>query len=785
MFPDFDKADKTISDAAGSGRWFLHEHEIYDLLKAIGIGDPPKYALLKSLETLPPDLDKIPGDRLVLKITHPRIAHKSDVGGVKVVKRENLGEAAAAILVQSPIRQAELFLAKNEVPDDLKGLSREELGIRLAKESEGVLVSEFIEAPAGFGNELFLGMRATREFGPIINCGLGGLDTELYAREISPGRSGVTISPGLSDEAEFFQEFKGSVGFETLTGIARGHAKLVEPARIADLLERFHALVWRFSPLNPDAKFWFTECEINPFLVRDGALVPVDGLLRFKPAEERLPSPPSEKIGNLLKPRNICIIGVSSKGMNFARVILRNLLQGGFKPDTLAIVKDGESEIDGVKCYPSIADLPGKFDLLVLSVAATQVPDMVSQTVESAKAESIILITGGMGEKEGAEDIEKHLRDVIIHSRARPDRGPVMVGGNSLGVISRPGNYDTMFVPDTKLPKNPDVPLGNKIALLSQSGAFMISRMSKLGGLLPRYTVSTGNQVDLGIGDFLEHLMADNEVRVFGCYVEGFKDFEGLEFAETARRLTESGRDVIVYKAGRSAEGRKAASGHTAAIAGDWASADAVLTRAGCIVARSFMEWANLIMLAASLTGRTVGAGRLAAISNAGYETVGMADNLRSSHYRFELAPMSDETRKNLEAVLAQFKLTGLVNVRNPLDLTPMAVDRAHVEAMKVFARDPNVDVILHACVPLSPMMKTRAPGGPDGEGIADPEGFTRLMIDAFRDEINKPLVVVIDSGSLYDPMAGMFIDAGIPVFRSADEAIQVFGRWVESKRKM
>jgi acyl-CoA synthetase (NDP forming) len=389
-----------------------------------------------------------------------------------------------------------------------------------------------------------------------------------------------------------------------------------------------------------------------------------------------------------------------------------------------------------------------------------------------------------MEEKEGAEDIEKDLRDVILQSRTRPDRGPVVVGGNSLGVISRPGGYDTMFVPDTKLPRNPDMPLGNKIALLSQSGAFMISRMSKLDGLFPRYAVSTGNQVDLSVGDFLEYLTADNEVKVFGCYVEGFRDFKGLEFAETARKLTESGRDVIVYKAGRSAEGRKAASGHTAAIAGDWAVSDAVLTSAGCIVARSFAEWTDLVVLAASLAGRTVGAGRLAAISNAGYETVGIADNLRGAQYKFELAPMSDETRKNLEGVLAQFNLTGLVNVRNPLDLTPMAVDRARVEAMKVFARDPNVDVILHACVPLSHMMKTLPPGGPDGEGIADPEGFTRLMIAAFREEINKPLVVVIDSGSLYDPMAGMLVEAGIPMFRSADEAIRVFGRWVESRRK-
>jgi acyl-CoA synthetase (NDP forming) len=784
MIPDFTTAERLLAEAAESGRFALYEHEVYQLLAALGIGTPPKCVLLKSVDDALDAIDAIPGDKLVIKIVHPRIVHKSDVGGVAIVERDRVREVSLLMLEEVPERQAELLAEKNEIPGDLQGLSREEFVSRLKDETVGVLVSELVESAPGFGHELFLGMRDTREFGPIINCGLGGLDTELYAREMASGRSGTTISPGLSDDAEFFQALEKTVPFETVAGIARGHKKLLEPDRIADILARFHALVWRFSPLNPDATFQLTECEINPFLVRDGDLVPVDGLLRFVPPRRELPRPPVEKIGRLLRPKNICVIGVSAKGMNLGRVILRNLLQGSFKPETLAIVKDGDTEIDGVKCYPTIAELPKKFDLIVLSVAATQVPQMVGDLIDHEKADSIILITGGMGEKEGAEGLERQLERIIIDSRIRPDRGPVMVGGNSLGVISRPGGYDTMFVPDTKLPKNPDFALGNRIAMLSQSGAFMISRMSKLGGLLPRYAISTGNQVDLGIGDFLKHLAGDDEVQVFACYVEGFKNLEGLEFAETARKLVSRGKDVIVYKAGRSAEGRKAASGHTAAIAGDWAVSEAVLSRAGCIVAHSFTEWAGLVMLAAALGGKSVGEGRLAALSNAGYETVGMADSLRGPYHRFELAQLTSDTRRGLEAVLEQFRLTGLVNIRNPLDVTPMAVDKAHVEAVKVLARDPNVDVILHACVPLSPNMKTLAPGGADGAGIDDPDGFTECLIRAIQTEIFKPVVVVIDSGTLYDPMALRFLNAGIPVFRSADEAIQVYGRWVGSRRR-
>jgi len=767
MFPDFKKADQILKNAADEGRWFLFEHEGYDLLGAIGLGSPPEHIVIRNPENLH-SIDLPDADRFVLKIIHPDIAHKSDVGGVRFVSRDEIFEQVRSMFSDVPLNHAE-YLNKHGEDGNPE---------QIADSTHGILVNVFTPAKDGFGNELFIGMRDTREFGPVINAGLGGLDTELFAKNFVRGRSGITISPGVSDEEEFYRAFTETVAYETLTGSARGHKRHVDDETLADALAKFHALVWRYSPLNPDAPFHLTECEINPFIIDNGNLVPVDSLIRFTTVKPSRPDSPVEKIENLLKPKNICVIGVSAKSMNLGRVTLRNLLKGNFTPETLAIVKDGDDEIDGVKCYPSIESLPGKFDLVVLSVAAPQVPGLVSDMIEHEKAESIILITGGMGEKEGAENLEDLLRRTIDKSRERPDQGPVMVGGNSLGVISGPGGYDTMFVPPSKLPKNPDNPLNQKIALVSQSGAYMITRMSKIGDLLPRYAISTGNQVDLGVADFVEHIASDSEVKVFGCYAEGLGRLEGLKFAESARKIVSGGRDVVVYKAGRSSEGRKAASGHTAAIAGDWDVAEAILSRCGCHVAESFKEYQNLLMLSAMLEGREVGGDRLVAISNAGYETVGIADNLHTPYFSFSFAKISDVLRSNLSTVLDDFKLSELVNIRNPMDVTPMAVDRAHVEIMKVFADDPDVDVIIHGCVPLSPIMKTREPGGPDGDGIADPEGFTKLMIGACG-KIDKPVLLVIDSGSLYDPMADMFIQAGIPVFRSADEAVRSLARWI------
>ncbi|MCX6646074.1 MAG: acetate--CoA ligase family protein, partial [bacterium] len=685
-------------------------------------------------------------------------------------------------VLEAPKRQAALLIERGEIPPEYQNLSKEEFIKKFVADTVGVLAVHHLHGDDGFEHLLFLGMRDTREFGPVITAGSGGSDIEKLSEYLEKNHANVTVSPGVTDEKSFFNAFRNTLIFKSLAGDYKRNLQKIDEKSIEDLLSRFHACVWRYSPLNPDAPFWFSEFEINPFKVNSNRLWALDGVLRFRNVEPQKSPRPLGKLRNLLKPENICVIGVSGKEINLGRVILRNLIDGNFPLDKIAIVKPGDDEIDGIRCYPSISDLPGKFDVIILSVAAQQVLLTVSEIIESGKAESIVLITGGMGEKDGAGDEEEKLRQIIENSRKRGDKGPVLVGGNSLGLISVPGGYDTMFVSKSKLPRDPENPMNGNVAFISQSGAFMVSRMSNLSDLRPRFVISTGNQVDLGVADFVGHLSGDPEVRVFGIYMEGLKYLEGLHLAETAKKITRSGRDVIIYKAGRSKEGRHASSGHTAAIAGDWDVANAVLTKAGCIVANSFEEWQHLIMLSSLLSDRKIGKGRLAAVSNAGYEAVGMADSIKGSTWSLELAEYSHATIGKLTNLLSEYKLTQLVNLRNPMDVTPMATDHMHAEILKAIADDENVDVLVYGCVPLSHMMKTHAKGGVDGDGIEDPESICQSAIKLFKNEIKKPFVMVVDSGRLYDPMAKLLLYAGIPVFRSADDAVRTVGRWISAK---
>jgi acyl-CoA synthetase (NDP forming) len=796
MYPDFEKADDILRNAVGAGRYFLYEYEVYDFLSELGIGDVLPYKLIKPDEDPVVALKDFPPARVILKIVHPHIIHKNDVGGVGYVlnpdsldptreyynyQQHTYIENYKGVLI-APKRQAVMLIERGEIPHEYQDLSKEEFIKKFVLDTAGVLAVHHLHGEEGFEHLLFLGMRDTREFGPVITAGSGGSDVEKLSDYLVKDHADVTVSPGVTDEKSFFNVFRNTLIFKSLAGDYKRNLQKIDEKSIEDLLARFHACVWRYSSLNPDAPFWFSEFEINPFKVNSNRLWALDGVLKFRDIEPSKSRPPLWKLRNLLKPENIAVIGVSGKEINLGRVILRNLIDCNFPLDKIAIVKPGDEEIDGVRCYPSIGDLPGKFDLIILSVAAQQVPSKVSEIIDSGKAESIILITGGMGEKDGAGDEEEKLRQVIEVSRKRDDSGPVLVGGNSLGLISVPGGYDTMFVSKSKLPRDPENPMNGNIAFISQSGAFMVSRMSNLSDLRPRYVISTGNQVDLGVADFVGHLSGDPDVRVFGIYMEGLRYMEGLHLAEIAKKITRSGRDVIIYKAGRSKEGRHASSGHTAAIAGDWDVANAVLTKAGCIVTQSFEEWQNLVMLLSLLSDRKIGKGRLAAVSNAGYEAVGMADSIKGSNWSLELANYSDATIEELTKLFGEYNLTNLVNLRNPMDLTPMATDFMHAEILNVIADDENVDVLIYGCVPLSHIMKTLGKGGADGDGIEDPESICQLVIDLYKNKIQKPFVMVVDSGTLYDPMAKMLLYAGIPVFRSADDAVRTVGRWVSAK---
>lgn len=92
-----------------------------------------------------------------------------------------------------------------------------------------------------------------------------------------------------------------------------------------------------------------------------------------------------------------------------------------------------------------------------------------------------------------------------------------------MGVISRPGKFDTWFIPAAKMPDYKQYPR-RRTAIVSQSGAFLLNRFSQTPEMSPSYLISMGNQTDLTLGDMMRHFMDSQEVDVIAVYAEGFKD---------------------------------------------------------------------------------------------------------------------------------------------------------------------------------------------------------------------------------------------------------------------
>ena len=782
---DFEAVGKILETAYGEGREGLFEHECYELLAAIGAEAAPVWNIvLAGQRPSDLDLDELPGERVVLKIVSPDITHKTEAEGVRIVAREKEAiDAAFDRMLEEAPRTYAAFLESHvhEMPPGLAGLSGPELAKRLADRTVGVLLCSFVPSDAtGFATELFVGIRHTDEFGPIISAGLGGVEMEILARTSREGTA-VAIAPtGMVDGRSFFELFRSTLSYQRLSGRMRGSQRLVEDTVLVECFQAFIDLANHFSPANPEARFLLQELEVNPFAISGARIAPLDGVCSFKAAPDPEDLRPIAKIGRLLKPSSAAVIGVSDRGMNMGRIILNNLFDAGFDRSRAFVVHPTAATIDGIPCVPSVADLPHKVDLFVVAVSASQVPGVVSDLIEHDRANAVILIPGGIGEKDGSKDLERELKNRIRAAHRSADGGPVFLGGNSLGVISHPGHYDTMFIPDCKLPKS----RGNhdrKLCFVSQSGAFIISNISRVPWLDPAYALSIGNQIDLTAGDLLSYIKDDPEIEVFAVYMEGFQHLDGLAFARAVQETVALGKDVVFYKAGRTSEGRSATAGHTASVAGDYAVCETALSQAGAMVASDFNEFSDLLRVALPLRGKRVSSNRLAAVSNAGYESVGMADSIRGDKAELRLGRFTERSAASMGRILVEYRLDGLVDVKNPLDVTPMASDAAYVSLIATLLEDDTVDAVVAGIVPLTPAMQTLPPADERHESILDPQSIANLLPEVAAAS-NKPLVAVIDSGVLFDPLADALQRGGLPVFRAADRAVRALARWIDLK---
>ncbi len=720
----------------------LLEPEGYQILEAAGIRCPRRLFARDAVGAGALETTTLGRDRVVVKVVAPQIAHKTDVGGVAVVANEP-GAIGAAV------RRMEHAFAGQEVA--------------------GYSISQFVPYDASPGGEWLLGLRWTDEFGPVVTLGPGGVATEFLTSALQPERGVAVFSPFRTTREQMQNRIRRLALAPLATGAIRKQAPRTTIAHLCDAVSKFCLLA---PGCRPDG---ITDLEINPLVPWEGELVALDVLASIgsRTLEEHPPRPIS-KIRQLLEPSSVAIAGVSAN-LNPGHVILNNVLREGFDRESVFVIKPGITTMEGCRAVPSIKSLPHPVDLLILSVSASQVPDALIDVVESRKAESVIVIPGGLGEKAGTEGLAAQAHSTLLASRETDWKGPVVNGGNCLGIQSRPGRYDTMFIPGHKLGVQP----GNvsPVAMVSQSGAFAVSRTTWLTDLNPKYSITVGNQMDLTIGDYLRYLEGDAELQVFGIYVEGFRPLDGRAALDVIARITASGRVVVLYRGGRTQEGARATASHTAALAGDYAVTRDLARASGAIVAETLEDFTDLVRLFTQFRSKPVYGRRVGAVTNAGYECVAIADNVGG----LELPDFTQATSAHLLSLFERARIDAIVDVHNPLDLTPMMGDEGYAAAVRQVLEDENVDVGLVGCVPATPALNTLAASATHGEDLLRKGSIADRLLN-LKSDVQKPWIAVVDAGTIYDPLAYRLQAGGVPTFRSAGRAMRLLNVFVEER---
>jgi len=394
------------------------------------------------------------------------------------------------------------------------------------------------------------------------------------------------------------------------------------------------------------------------------------------------PSSTFADISRLVRPHRVAVVGASDRPGSLGYSTYNNVRNNSVIAGGAVPVNPRYQTVLGDRCYPRVGDVPGdQIDVAVILLSADRVLEAVKDCA-TAGVRHLVVLSSGFSET-GAAGREQQ-EEMVRLARAS---GMRVYGPNSPGLANIADRVLLSMSPVA----GADVTSG-PIGLVTQGGGIGRALMQWMDrGLGIGLWCSPGNEADLDIADFVQHMVEDDRIRVIGAVVEGFS--EGRKFLDVARRARQAGKPIVILKIGRSEYGQKTAASHTASIAGNDAVASAVFAQYGVVRVDDVDELGETLQLfskALTVTGRDVT--RTCVYSFSGGTASLAADLVGSAGLK--LANFEPAT---LAALTARAPSFGFVD--NPVDLTTKVfTDRDLNRAMfKLICDDPNVGSVLFA----------------------------------------------------------------------------------------
>ena len=383
----------------------------------------------------------------------------------------------------------------------------------------------------------------------------------------------------------------------------------------------------------------------------------------------------TSRLGLLFKPESVALFGASSGARSLGAVLRTNLKEGGYRGKVI-LVNPKYSDLEGEPCFASLRASESKVDTAIIVAPSESVPDIITDCGECGVAGAIVLSAGFREAGRHGADLEE---EMLRRARRYNLR---ILGPNCLGVIRTDIGFNATFSAGMTLP--------GRIAIVSQSGALCTAVLDWASAHAIGFSsmISTGIGADVDFGEILDFVAMDPATDSIMLYIEGLRDARRFM---SALRAAARMKPVVVMKAGRHAEGSRAAYSHTGALVGSDDVFDAALRRAGALRVADFPDFFSTAETLSSGV-RTTGS-RLAIITNAGGPGVMAADHC--SDVGLQLAGLANDTLTTLNTSLPPSWSHG-----NPVDLLGDANPERYEAVIKICLSDPGVDALLVILTP-------------------------------------------------------------------------------------
>ncbi len=429
-------------------------------------------------------------------------------------------------------------------------------------------------------------------------------------------------------------------------------------------------------------------------------------------------------LDKMFAPRSIAFFGASNEPGSVGKTVVDNLLSAGFK-GPIWLVNPRHDTIGTNTCYSDTASLPDTPDLAIIATPAKTVPALIDELGRKG-TRSAVIITAGVDQHAMLDASKPYLLR--------------MIGPNCFGIMLPLLGLNGSFAHMT--------PNKGNLAFISQSGAIISAVIDWAAdqNIGFSHIVSLGNMADVDVGDVLNFLAADAQSRVILMYLEQVTDAPKFMRAARAAALV---KPVVVIKAGRHAEGAKAATSHTGAMAGSDIVYDAAFRRAGLLRVTELEELfdaTEALSRIPPVTGK-----RLAIVTNGGGAGVIAVDRLID--YGGTLADLNSETIEQLDRILPAAWSKG-----NPVDIIGDAGPERYAAALQAVLEDKNTDAILVINCPTA---------------LASSADAAQAVINTLKSKSKKPVLAAWLGGETSEKSREILACNDIPAYATPEDAVR------------